>query len=92
MLQDFDDWIKLRNTIWFFRFLFFKFENNSWVENLKISKSTIFEIIEKLRSNLFFKNTKYDNSILVEIRVYCYIYEHAHGVNILICSEFFCNR
>jgi len=40
-------------------------------------------------SNLFFKNTKYHNSILVEIRVCCYMYKRAHGANLLICTEFF---
>ncbi len=62
------------------------------MENFRKSKSTFFKIIENLKPILSNQNTKYQNTILVETKACCFIYELAHGVNFLIYNELFARR
>jgi len=54
-----------------------------------MSKFTLFNIIDKLKSTLMKKNTKYKNTILVEIRLSCVVYKFVHGCNFLIYIKLF---
>ncbi len=57
-----------------------------------MSKSTFFEIIDKLQPTLVKENIQYCRSIPIEIRVLCVIYKLAHSCNFLICSKLFTIR
>jgi hypothetical protein len=47
--------VKPRSTTWFSKFLFTKYENDQWVENFMMLKSTLFQIADRLSSTLLKK-------------------------------------
>ncbi len=52
LFDDLGDWVNPKSTTWFSRFLLTKFDENHWVEIFRMSKATLFGIVEKLRSLL----------------------------------------
>jgi hypothetical protein len=51
-------WMKPRNTTWLFKFLVIEYKDDQWVENFKMSKSTLFWIVDKLKLTLLKKKQK----------------------------------
>lgn len=77
--QELKYWVKPRSTTWLSKFSIIEYKDDQWVENFKMSKSTLFWIVDKLKLTLFNKNTKYKQGTLVKIHMYCVIYKLAHG-------------
>jgi len=46
--QELRHWVKSRSTKWFFQFLLIKYDDDRWVKNFKMTKSTLFRIINQL--------------------------------------------
>lgn len=82
-------WVKPRNTTWFSIFLLIEFEEDRWLKNFHMNKVMLFSIANHLRHVFQIQNTKYRQSILVEILVCCVIFKLAQGANFIICNELF---
>jgi hypothetical protein len=52
LFDDLGDWVNPKSTTWFSRFLLTKFHENRWVENFRMTKATLFGIVENLQSLL----------------------------------------
>lgn len=82
-------WVKLCNNIWFFMFLLTGCDDQWWVQNFKMLKEMLFNIINKLRPSIMNFFLKYWFVIRVEVRVACVIHKLSHGSNLLTCSKLF---
>ncbi len=76
--------MKLKSTNGSLEFYLLNLKKDQWVENFRMSKSTIFKIIENLKPTLSKQNT-----IIDETKACSSIYKLAHGVNFLIYNELF---
>ncbi len=54
------------------------------IQNFHMSKETLSDIANKLKSMIVNKNTRYHVAILVKVKVACVIYKLFHGSNYLI--------
>jgi hypothetical protein len=41
-------WVKPRSIKWFFRFLLIEYDDDRWVKNFRMTKSTLFRIVNQL--------------------------------------------
>jgi hypothetical protein len=65
------------------------YDDQRWIEQFRMDKSSVAEICYKLRGTIEKHDTNYRLAIPVEIRVCCCMYKLAHGANLLTCSELF---
>jgi len=69
--------------------LLIEYDNQWWIQNFKMSKRMLFNIVNKLKPLITKKDTKYRFAIPIEIRVACVIHKLFHGSNMLTCNELF---
>ncbi len=62
-------WVKPRSTTWFSRFLLIEFEEDRWLKICHMNKVMLFNIAIDLKPVFQIQNTKYHQSIFVEILV-----------------------
>jgi hypothetical protein len=86
---EFGYWVKPRSIIWFSNFLLVEFEEDRWLENFQMNKVMLFSITDRLKVVLQIQNTKYRQSIPIEIPMCCTIFKLAQSANFIICNEFF---
>jgi hypothetical protein len=60
-------WVKPRSNAWFSRFLSTKYDDDHWVQNFRMTKRTLFNIVKQVRPMVVKQNMKYQSSILMEI-------------------------
>ncbi len=46
--QDLGHWVKPRSTTWFSRFLLIEFNENKWIKHFRMTKTTLFRIVNQL--------------------------------------------
>jgi len=64
-----------------------QYVDDYWVENFKMSKSTFFKIVERLKPIFMKQNMKYLKAKHVEVHVSYVIYKLAHNCNFFICNK-----
>jgi len=57
------------------------YEDDKWVENFRMSKSTLFNITNRLQVVLMKQKTHYRKAIFIEIQMACVVYKLAHNMN-----------
>ncbi len=82
-------WVKPRSNAWFSRFLLTKYDDDHWVQNFRMTKRILFDIVKQVKPMVVNQNMKCLSTILMEIGVACVFYKLAHGVNFLISLEVF---
>jgi hypothetical protein len=70
----------------FLRFFFTKYEDDKWVENFRMSKSTLFNKINRFQVVLMEQGTHYRKAISIEIQMAHVVYKLAYNMNFLAHS------
>jgi hypothetical protein len=68
-------------------FLLTESDDQQWIQNFKMLKEMLFNIINKLRPLITKIYMKYWFVILVEVKVAYVICKLSHGSNLLTCNE-----
>jgi hypothetical protein len=50
--QDVGWWVKSRSTTWFSRFFLFEYNDSRWIENFRMSKSSLLNLSRMLASHI----------------------------------------
>jgi hypothetical protein len=89
LLVELGYWVKLRSITWYSKFLLTKFEEDRRLESCHMNKVMSFNIAYHLKVVFQIQNTKYCQSIPIEIPVCCIIFKLVQGANPLRCNEMF---
>jgi len=87
--DDMGFWVKPRSTTWFSRFLISEYDDTRWMHMFRMTKSSVFALVDVLRPHVQKKDTKYRLAIPVVIRVACCLFKLTHGASLFVCSEMF---
>ena len=78
----FDDdvgfWVKPQSTTWFSQFLLEQYYTSRWISMFRMTKGSVFALVDLLRPNVERQNTKYHVAIAVLIRVACTLFKLTH--------------
>jgi hypothetical protein len=70
---DFEYWVKPRSITWFLIFLLTEYDDGWWIQNFYMSKETLFDIANKLKSMIVKKDIRYHVIILVKLRWFVWL-------------------
>lgn len=87
--QELGWWVMPRSTSWFSRFVLQEYDDNRWLENFRMTKSSVFSLTNLLRPHIEKQNTRYRLAIPPIVRVACTLFKLCQGASLLLCSEFF---
>jgi len=65
--DDLGYWVKPRSTTWFSRFLLEQYDEDRWLKLFRMTKSSVFLLVEILKPVVVKKNTRYQLAILVVV-------------------------
>ncbi len=65
--------MKPRSTTWVSKFLLIEYEDDQWVENFKMLKSTLFQIVHRLKPTLLKKHKVHKSHPHGDSCVMCYL-------------------
>jgi hypothetical protein len=82
-------WVLPRSTCWFSRFVLTEFDDTRWLENFRMTKSSLISLSNLLRPHIERMNTNYRTAISPIARVACAFFKLTQGASLLIVSEFF---
>lgn len=87
--HDLSWWVQPRSTSWFSRFVLQEYDDNRWLENFRMTKSSVFSLTTLLRPHIEKQNTFYRMAIPPIVRVACTLFKLCQGASLLLCYEFF---
>lgn len=87
--QELGWWVLPRSTSWFSRFVLQEYDDNRWLENFRMTKSSVFNLTNLLRPHIERRNTHYRLAIPPVVRVACTLFKLCQGASLLLCSKFF---
>eukprot|EP01018_Ginkgo_biloba_P039889 Gb_15486 [translate_table: standard] len=82
-------WVKSRRLVWFDRFLCEVYDDNRWVEILRVSRSTFVWLCDQVQSNIEKRTTNWRLPIPMTCRVGAALYRLARGCDLLEVGEKF---
>jgi hypothetical protein len=57
--QDVGWWVKSQSTTWFSRFFLFEYDDSIWIENFRMSKSSLLNLSRMLAPHIQHQNTRF---------------------------------
>ena len=87
--DDLGFWVKPQSTTWFSRFLMAEYDDRRWLEMFRMTKASVFALVDLLAPHVRRKDTKYRVAIPVVIRVAYTLFKLTHGASLFICLEMF---
>jgi hypothetical protein len=82
-------WVKPRSTTWFSRFFLFEYDDSRWIENFRMSKSSLLNLSRMLAPHIQRQNTRFRKAVPSVVKVACALYKLTQGASLLSCSEQF---
>jgi hypothetical protein len=65
----------------------YEYDNGHWMENFRLTKKNVFQILDILSPHIQKRNTSFRNAIPATMKVAVTLYKLCQGASFLICSK-----